>query len=171
MIVSRFGEIRLDWGGEPDRLFRLKIGQIGRLQEKLNAGPTGIAMRCHVTYAALAFQAQKDWVGLSSLDLTKIAEKTHIRETLLQGLLGAGMALPEAEKLIREYVDERPLAENLIPCIEVCNASVYGVEDEKPMGEPEAAAAANQSFRTENSALAKAASTPSAPPPASAPLT
>lgn len=167
--MSRWGEIRLDWGGEEDRLFRLKIGQIGRLQEKTGAGPLGISARCQVSAAALALQAHKDWMGLSHMNLANVAEKSHVREVFLQGLMGAGKDGPAAEALVREYVDERPLAENLVPCIEICNASVYGAEDEKSMGEPEAAAAASTLSQTENTASAKTASTLSAPPAASPP--
>lgn len=167
--MSRYGEITLDWGGEAERLFRLKIGQLVRLQEKTGCGPLGIVARCQVSMAALGLQAHKDWLNLSHLNLSQVAEKTHVREVFIQGLVGAGVALPEADKLVREYVDERPLAENLLACIQICNAHIYGAEDEDAMGESEAAAAASPRSPMANTASGTTASTPSEPPAASPP--
>lgn len=160
--MSRDASITLDWGGEPERVFRLGIGQIKKMQEKLGAGPLGIAARCQISMAALALQSHQDWITLSRLDLSQIAEKDHVRETLLQGLLGANMPLPDADRLIREWVDERPLGENLLTTIAVCNAHVYGVEEEKPAGESEAVEEVSPISPTANTGSAKTASTRSA---------
>lgn len=162
--MSRTGEISLDWGGEAERTFRLGIGQIRALQEKLGAGPLGIAAMCQVSFAALAYQNAKDWIGLSRLDLKQVAEKSHVRETLKQALLGAGVALPEADRLIREYVDERPLDENLLVTIAVCNAHIWGVEEESAAGERGAAAEVSQTSTAADIGSEKMASTPSGPP-------
>lgn len=162
--MSISGEITLDWGGEPERTFRLGIGQIKKLQDAVNAGPLGIAARCQITAAALAYQRQRDWISLSQLNLSHMAEITHVREALRQGLLGANMPMPQADRLIREYVDERPLDENLVAAIQVCMAHVYGTEDEKPAGESRAAAAASPNSPTGNTVSEKTDFTPSAPP-------
>jgi hypothetical protein len=157
--MSRFAEVHLDWGGEPEQAFRLGIGQIGKLQEKVDAGPLYIASCCMVSLAALAAHKARDYAALSRMDLKQVAEINMVRETLLQGLLGAGMALPGATKLVREWVDERPLSENLIAAYEVCMASVLGVEDEKAMGEPQAAEEASPTSRAASTASEKTAST------------
>lgn len=158
--MSRSGEISLEWGGEPDRTLRLGIGQLKKLQEKLDAGPLGIAAKCQISLAALAYQRQRDWVSLSRLDLAQLAELVHVRETLHQGLLGAGVPLPVADKLVREYVEERPLAENLIVTVQLCTASVYGPEDEQAVGEFPAAEEVSVISPAASSDSAKAESTP-----------
>lgn len=167
--MSRWAEVTLDWGGEPERVFRLGIGQIGKLQEKLDAGPLGIAARCQLSLAALAFQHRRDWISLSQLDLSKVAEVHQVREVFIQALVGAKTPLPTAHELVREWVDERPLGENLVACIAICNASVYGVEDEKPEGESQVGAADSPASPTASSASGKPASTRTARRAASAP--
>jgi hypothetical protein len=162
--MSRSGDVTLDWGGEPERAFRLGLGQIRKLQEKTGCGPVGIAARCVVSMAALKAMKNGDYVLLSRLDLTQVAEKTHTREAILQGLLGKNVPLPEADALVREWADERPLDESLTTAMEICLAAVYGTEDEKPVGEPQAAAAAFQNSQTEKSGSEKTASMPSAAP-------
>lgn len=157
--MSRFAEVRLDWGGEPERAFRLGIGQIVKLDEKVDAGPLYIASCCMVSLAALAAHKARDYAALSRIGLDRVAELPMVREVMLQGLLGAGMALPDATRLVREWVDERPLTENLVAAYEVCMASVLGVEDEKAMGEPQAAEEASPTSRAASTDLGKTAST------------
>jgi hypothetical protein len=157
--MSRFGEVRLDWGGEPEQAFRLGIGQIGKLHEKVDAGPLYIASCCMVSLAALAAHKARDFVGLSRIGLDRTAELPMVREVMLQGLLGAGMEMQDATKRVREFVDERPLTENLVAAYEVCMASVVGVEDEKAMGEPQAASEASPTSPAASTASEKTAST------------
>lgn len=133
--MARGGEVVLDWAGEPERLFRLGIGQVRKLQEAVNAGPTAVAARCAVSLGALQAIRDKDLVTLSRMDLTQVAELPHVREVILQGLLGAGVSAPEALVLVRTWVEERPLAESLMTAFEIAMASVLGAEDE-PLGEP-----------------------------------
>jgi hypothetical protein len=163
-LMSRSAEVILDWGGEPERAFRLALGQIRKLQEKTGCGPLGIAARCAVSIAALKCIHTGDYVSLSRLDLTQVAEKTHTREAILQGLLGAGVALPEADRLVRDWVDERPLDESLGAAVDICLAAIYGTEDEQAVGEPQAAAAASPRSRRAKSGSAKTGSTRSAAP-------
>lgn len=132
--MSRSAEVTLDWGGEAGRSFRLGIGQVGKLQATLNGGPIGIAARCEIAIAALAFMKRRDLIALSQLDLSKVATLKDVSEVHLQGLLGAGTPAPEALKLVRDWVEERPLAENLASAHAICLAAVYGPEDE-PLGE------------------------------------
>jgi hypothetical protein len=157
--MSRFGEVRLDWGGEPERAFRLGIGEIGKLQQKVDAGPLYIASCCMVSLAALAAHKVRDYAGLSRLGLDRVAELPMVREVHLQGLLGASVPGPEALKLVAEWVDARPLSENLVSAYEICMASVVGVEDEKAMGEPQAASEASPTSPAASTASEKTAST------------
>lgn len=161
---SRFAEVTLDWGGNPERVFRLGIGQIGKLQEKLDAGPVYIASMCLISMAALRAHATRDYGALSGLDLKNAAEITHVRAVILQGLLGMNMPLPEAERLVRDWVDERPLSENLMHAYEICMGAVLGVEDEKPAGEPKAAKEDRPTSPAASTVSEKTGSMPSAPP-------
>jgi hypothetical protein len=159
--MSRSADITQSWGGE-ERTFRLGLGQCRKLQENTGCGPLGIAARCNVSLAVLSAIRGKDWLHLSQLNLSQAAEKIQVRETLKQGLLGAQVALPEVDRLLVEYVDERPLDENLIVTIAVCMAAIYGVEDEEAVGEPQAAPAASPLSQMESSGSEKTAFTPSA---------
>lgn len=140
--MSRDGSTRVDWGGEADRPFRLGIGELKRLQDASGCGPLGIAARCLVSLAVLQAMREKDYVTLSRLDLSNIAEKHHLRPVFLQGLLGLGGEVtgPDATTLVRDWVDDRPLAENLLPAYEICMGAVLGVEED-PLGELEGEAA------------------------------
>lgn len=134
---SRAGEIRLDWGGEQDRLFRLGIGELRKIQEEpaVDAGPTGIATRCLLSLAALEAIRVSDFDTLAKLSNAKLAELVHIRVVFRQGLLGAKVPMPDVDNLVREYIDERPLGENLAACYQLCMGSILGPGDE-PLGEP-----------------------------------
>lgn len=146
---SRAGEIRLDWGGE-ERLFRFGIGELKRIQEAVGCGPTGIAARCMLSLAILHALKTSDFDSLAKLSHAAIAEAVHVRVVFQQGLLGAKeLTAQEVEKLCRDWIDERPIGENLAACYQLCLSSVLGPEDE-PAGEP-VGEGANPS-PTENSA-------------------
>ena len=127
--MSRSGESTFEWGGEPERVFRLGLGEIRKIQEKTGCGPLGIVSRCAISMAAIHAHASGDYVTLSRLDLAHLAEKSHTREVVLQGLLGTGMPAPEAHALVRDWGDERPLQESLGPAAAIAGAVVYGVEE------------------------------------------
>lgn len=158
--MSRSGEIALDFGGA-ERTFRLGIGQIRKLQESCDAGPLGIAARCQLSTFVLHCQATGEYLALSRLDLRNVAEKPEVREVILQGLLGANMPAAEALKLVRDWVEERPLDENLVIAARICGASSVAVDDEVPVGEPLAAAEVSPNSPAASSDLERMASTPS----------
>jgi hypothetical protein len=162
--MSRSGDVTLDWGGNPERSFRLAIGQIRKLQEKRDAGPLGIASRCLVSLAALRAIRAGDFESLSRLDLKQVAELEDVREVLLQGLLGANVAGPEALALVRDWVEHRPLGESLLPAYSVCMAAILGAEDEEAVGESPAVGEGSPRSPTAKSDSGKTASTPSAAP-------
>jgi len=56
-----------------------------------------------------------------------------VRETIRLGLIGAGMSAPDALKLTRQYVDERPWAESVPVARSILLAAAVGVPDD-PVG-------------------------------------
>jgi len=98
--------------------FRLAYGQWLELQEAVNCGPLEL-------YVNLL---QRKW------------RIQNIREIIRVGLIGAGQTPIEALRLVRRYVEERPLMENVQLAIEIVAASLElpkGVE--APAGEAVAA--------------------------------
>lgn len=112
--MSRSGKIELEWGdgagagSDAKHVFRLAIAQLEELQEKCNAGPQQIMRRL----------SDGTW-------------RTYdVRETIRLGLIGGGMAPPMAAQLVKRYVDDRPLGENVLAAQLVITASIIGVPDE-----------------------------------------
>ena len=116
--MSRDASITLDWA-DGTYTFRLAIGQLRELQEKCNAGPAHILSRLST--------------GTWMVD--------DITETIRLGLIGGGANPVEALRLVRSYVEERPLAESILPAISILGAAVVGAPDEdeaqKKSGEAE----------------------------------
>lgn len=144
--MSRSGKLELAWGdgagagGDGHYPFRLAISQLEELQEKCDAGPQQIMRRL----------SDGTW-------------RTYdVRETIRLGLIGGGLEPAKALSLTKRYVDERPLAENVMTAQLVIMAAVVGVPDE-PLGKTDGAE--DQTSETEN----QAASSPSPPSTSSAP--
>jgi hypothetical protein len=113
--MSRDGHIDLDWGDGTYR-FRLAWGQLAELQEKCNAGPYVILSRLH----------SGEW---------RIEDLANV---IRLGLIGGETSPTEALQLVRRYVEQRPLLENLPFAIAILNVALIGAPEEK-VGEPEAA--------------------------------
>ena len=111
--MSRAAEVRLDFAGE-ERLFRLGIGQLRALDEACDCGPMELLTR----FSSGAWRIR------------------DLRETILHGLKGGGMADGEATKLIRATIDVGPLQQYVPIAYAVTLAAVVGVEGED-LGEPE----------------------------------
>lgn len=107
--MSRNATIDRDFG-DGEHCFRIAIGQLRELQEKVGASP----------FAALARMIA--WTPMVD----------DIRETIRLGLVGGGMKPTDALALVRTYVDERPLAESLPDAILILQAALMGVPDETP---------------------------------------
>jgi hypothetical protein len=164
--MSRGGDIALQFGGE-ERTFRLALGQWRKVQEKCDAGPAELLARL-----APMFAARQQGLKVSQMlthGLLGTWRVDDVREVILQGLLGGEMPGPAAFELVKAWVDERPIFENVELAYQIVMASVFGAEDEKPVGESLAAAAASPRSRRASSGSAKTATTPSAPPAASPP--
>lgn len=132
--MSRSGKITLSWG-DGEYIFRLRIGELIELQEKCDAGPAFILERL----------ATNRWMV------------NDIRETLRLGLIGGGLKPAQALTLIKRYVDERPLQENIGHAYAIIGAAIVGAEDE-PLGKLEGKQEEDQQSQTfpeENSGLPK----------------
>lgn len=105
--MSRDASVSFAWA-DGEYTFRLRIGELRELQEKCDAGPGTIARR--------------------------LFDRSFFVDDILQairlGLIGGGMAPTEALKLVRRYVEERPLEENRLPAFAIVEAALSGVSDE-----------------------------------------
>ena len=112
--MSRSAEARLDFAGE-ERLFRLRVGPLNALQEKLDAGP----------------------LWLNSMLEAGRWKTTDLREIIFQGLKGGGMPDADATALIKSDFDDPPAGyAQFVPlCRAILAPVIFGVEDE-PLGEP-----------------------------------
>lgn len=97
-----------------DYKFRLGWGELIQLQEATDAGP----------FALLERLAGKHWL---------VGDISH---TIRLGLIGGGQKPEDALKLVRNYVESRPPAENVMLAYAILAAGVQGAPDEPP-GEAE----------------------------------
>ncbi|MER2536027.1 MAG: gene transfer agent family protein [Rhizobiaceae bacterium] len=97
-------------------VFRLAWGELEKLQEAVDAGPWAVLDRL--------FSRQ-----------CRVGDISHV---IRLGLIGGGMEPVKALKLTREYVEQRPPAENLLAAQAILSVAVHGAPDE-PLGEPQAA--------------------------------
>lgn len=117
--MSRAASVTFDWAdGTHD--FRLGLGERRDLQEKTGVGLLALFRRL----------SDGTW------------RNEDAREVLRCGLIGAGMAPPDALRLVRAYVDERPMVESVVPALLVCQAALYGGPDAELVGKASAPTAA-----------------------------
>lgn len=103
--MSGDGRIEEDFGGER-RSFRVGLGELRRIQEACDAGPPVIAgrlARCVQVLRAMPKATVGD-LALAGLGDWNVDD---IREPVLQGLLGAGMAPTDAARLVVRWIDQR----------------------------------------------------------------
>lgn len=99
------GETREDFAGE-ERTFRIRLGEIRRIEAKCGARIGLVAQRLARAVQAIS-SAGGNYVAALATGIEVGAE--DVRETLYQGLLGGGMASPDATNLVRSEIDERGL--------------------------------------------------------------
>lgn len=97
-----------------DYRFRLGWAELIQLQEATDAGP----------FALLERLSGKHW---------RVGDISH---TIRLGLIGGGQKPEDALKLVRNYVESRPPAENVMLAYAILAAGVQGAPDEAP-GEAE----------------------------------
>lgn len=109
--MSRNADVTLEWG-DGEYKFRLAVGGLRELQEKCgDVGP------------GVIFESTLNVIGNWKVD--------YIREPIRIGLIGGGLKPPEALRLVKIYVDGRPLAENLPVANAIVGAALFGVEGEQ----------------------------------------
>ena len=118
--MSRHGDVTLDWA-DGEYTFRLAWGQLIAVQEACDAGPAHILHRLQTG----AWRVQ------------------DIEAVLLHGLLGGGVPRDRARMLMRSFVHNAPLAENVAVAQAVLLAALLGAPEaedaaELPPGKPEA---------------------------------
>ncbi len=165
--MSRSGEVTVEWAGE-ERVFRLAIGQWRKIQEKCDVGPEELLGRL-----ARSILVRAKSSGLSASAALTLAPASpwrvdDVREPILQGLLGAGLELNAAARLVRDWVDDRPLFEALPLAFAIVLGALSPPEDETPPpGEPQGESPTNLS--PEESSASPDTTKPAAPsdsPPA-----
>ncbi len=105
--------------GDGHHTFRMAIGQLRELQEKTGVSPFAVLARL-IAYLPMVDDAP---------------------EIIRLGLIGGGMAPPEAVALTERYARQRPSAESIPLGTTILKAGLLGVPDEKPgksAGEAEA---------------------------------
>ncbi|MFZ5674281.1 MAG: gene transfer agent family protein [Pseudomonadota bacterium] len=127
--MSRDAAISLKWADGTYR-FRLSIGQIRELQEKVDAGPAWVLDRIRT--------------GGWRVD--------DLRETIRLGLIGGGAKPGDALKLVERYVDTQPLADSVAPAMVILSAALFGAPDGERPGKRKAAERQAKSPSTESSA-------------------
>ncbi|KAB2743541.1 gene transfer agent family protein [Brucella anthropi] len=122
--MSRDASITLDFADGTYK-FRLAWGQLAELQENCDAGP----------YVILERLQNRSW------------RLNDIRETVRLGLIGGGMDPMSTLKLVRRYVEERPLLENVKLAQAVLTVALIGAPEEE-VGEPKAAGRKKKSMNS-----------------------
>jgi hypothetical protein len=112
------GRARSRWtGAGRRRLFRFGMGELAQ-------DPGGARRRAHRDRRAVHALARRAR-GVAHQRLPGVGSAVQRQAgraastsafVFRQGLLGAAASMGDAEKLVREYIDERPLAENLAGC-------------------------------------------------------
>lgn len=101
--------VELTWaGGEHE--FRLTIDLLRALQNKCDAGPHHILERL----------SSRQWMV------------EDIIETIRLGLEGGGLDKEEARRLVRVYVEDRPLTEAVLTAQAVLVGALFGQEEDAP---------------------------------------
>lgn len=122
--MSRDASITLDFADGTYK-FRLAWGQLAELQENCDAGP----------YVILERLQNRSW------------RLNDIRENIRLGLIGGGMDPVSALKLVKRYVEDRPLLENVKLAQAILTVALIGAPEEE-VGEPKAAGRKKKSMNS-----------------------
>lgn len=108
----RAPHIEMSWA-DGDYRFALLIGELRELQDKTGVGPLVLYRRI----------ASGDW------------HVDDMREVLRLGLIGGGMGPGKALGLVKRYVEELPLVENVEPALKVLEWALIPPEEDKGEGD------------------------------------
>jgi hypothetical protein len=145
--MSRNAEVTLPWA-DGDYRFRLGVGELELLQEATDCGPYVLADRFRTRPRAVRL-SDAPLIGADGAEvliasdgevnppvvLPPLCSQKEIRETLRLGLIGGGTKSTDALKLVRAYVDDRPIEDNRVIAMLVVQAALYGAPEEQ-VGEP-----------------------------------
>jgi hypothetical protein len=120
--MSADGSVTLNWA-DGEHTFRLAIGQMRELAEAVNRP------RLEMNWPVIGPMT------LWRLTLSSDAWPNDVREILRLGLIGGGAKPFEALALVKRYVEDRPLLENMLAAATVMQAALAGVPDD-PVGKP-----------------------------------
>ncbi|MHB8283905.1 MAG: gene transfer agent family protein [Caulobacteraceae bacterium] len=113
--MSRSAKVRLSWGGD-ERTFKLGVGELDEFDALCDIGP-GYALAL-----------------IESAGVHGNWRAKHIREAIRLGLIGGGIDQHQALRLVKRYVDGRPLGENLATAANILRAAIVGVPDDPVPG-------------------------------------
>jgi len=130
---TRSAEVSL-WLGPEQRVFRLTVPMLEKVQEATDAGPPELIARMAGMLAAPAGMSNLQRAVMGGLGRWRVQD---IHAPILFGLIGGGMDPPAAARIVEEWVSERPLIESVPVALAALMAAVFGPEDE-PLGEPTA---------------------------------
>jgi len=132
--MSLTGEIELPLGSETYK-FRLRLGNVRKIEEKCGAGIPVILGRLHPLAEAL--RAGLPLGQILTMGLLGSWRVDDVREPIYQGLEGGGMAASMANALMAAEVDKRSPIESALLAYEIMVAYLtQGAEE--PLGEPQA---------------------------------
>jgi hypothetical protein len=131
--VSRDASSVHNFAGEL-RAFRLGLAEWEKIDETCGYGPTGAAVLLKRTAIALQAVAQANIAVLAGVNHRDLARTEDVRTVILWGLVGGGMGLLEADKLVRLWVDGRPLMETIDLAYLVVMPTLLELKDD-PVGE------------------------------------
>jgi hypothetical protein len=121
-MTNRQAQVDLDWGDDT-YTFRMTV-----------TGAIELEQKCDAPFAVVFKRLMAGEY--------KVAD---IRETIRLGLIGGGKTPAVALNLVRKYVDERPIAENILTAQAVLSGLMFGFaeeakeqEDDPPAGKAEA---------------------------------
>lgn len=117
--MSRHGDVTFEWG-EGETTFRLGLGELRKLQERVDAGP----------YELLRRLTSGTW------------RVDDIIVPIRLGLMGGGAKDDDVRRLVRDYVEEKPLLDSVMIAAKILEAAIAGAPDEdfpKADGEGETA--------------------------------
>lgn len=147
--MRRNGEISFPWA-DGDHRFRLGVGELEVLQEETGYGPYVLAdrMRTRIRAVRLADapllgmdggEIVVSFDGEANPPLTLPAQCTakEISTTIRLGLIGGGMKHGDALRLVRAYVEEKPIEHNRLYAFAILQSALYGAPEEA-VGEPDA---------------------------------
>lgn len=114
--MSRNGTIDIVWAGD-ERTFRLGIGELLALQDKLDAGPAEIASRLR----AGTWRVQ------------------DVQETFRIALIGGGEDAKKAKALVDEWISPGRIQSNVLMAFAIIVSALQGDEND-PVGKDQEAA-------------------------------